>query len=141
MQLNGASDALAAGAFPAWLEGYKAAWETLDPKAAGALFTEDATYQETPHDAPLAGRAAIEAYWAKVTAGQKDVRFTAEVIACEGDTGTAHWRAEFTGVSNGESIVLDGIFVCRFADDKQVQSLKEWWNIKITPATPAAAPT
>ena len=29
--------------FAAWLDGYKAAWETRDPQRAAALFSDDAT--------------------------------------------------------------------------------------------------
>lgn len=124
--------------FAAWLEQYKAAWEGRDAAAAGAIFTEGATYHEMPFEAPFEGRAAIEAYWTRVTAGQSGIAFTYEIIACSGDRGVAHWHAAFTGVPGGEAIELEGVFVCTFADAQHVSALREWWHIRITPpAAPA----
>ncbi len=126
--------ALTPAALTAWLDGYKAAWENRDPAAAGALFTADATYHETPFDAPLEGQAGVAAYWAKVTAGQADVSFTYDGIACAGDEGLCHWHAAFKGVPGGEAIDLDGMFRLRFANDAQVDRLQEWWHIRVVPA-------
>ena len=55
------ADVIDAAAFAAWLDRYKQAWEARDAALAGALFTEDASYHEMPFDAPMQGRAAIEA--------------------------------------------------------------------------------
>jgi hypothetical protein len=38
-----------------WLKTYGQAWETRNPDAAAALFTEDAAYYETPFGSPLDG--------------------------------------------------------------------------------------
>lgn len=124
-------------AFAAWLDRYKQAWEERDAQSAGALFTEDAIYHEMPFDEPMEGRAAIENYWATVTAGQSDILFTYEVFSCEGNQCTAHWHAAFTGVPGGEAIELDGVFLCDFADAETVRSLREWWHVKVTPPEPA----
>src|SRR5687768_12247962 len=67
--------ALTPAALEAWLQRYGAAWESRDPAAAGKLFLADASYHEMPFDAPKQGRAAIEEYWRKVTADQRDVKF------------------------------------------------------------------
>ena len=120
--------------FAAWLDGYKEAWETRDAQKAGALFTDDATYQESPFDDAMEGRAAIEEYWSGVTADQRDVRFTYEVLTCYDDTCLAQWHAAFSSASGGNAIELDGVFLCDFADAKTVQSLKEWWHIQVEPA-------
>jgi hypothetical protein len=45
-----------------WLDSYGRAWETKNPEAAGVLFTEDASYQESPYDEPMGGRSAIVEY-------------------------------------------------------------------------------
>jgi len=50
------------GLLCARLEGYRLAWETRDPKPVIKLFTEDATYQETPFSQPMRGREAIRQY-------------------------------------------------------------------------------
>jgi uncharacterized protein (TIGR02246 family) len=121
-------------AFAAWLDRYKAAWEQRDAPAAAALFTEDASYRETPYDPPFEGRAAIEAYWAKAVAGQRGVRFTSEILACADDRGLCHWHATFTAIEGGTTIDLDGIFHCRFAEPHLVATFEEWWHLKVTAA-------
>lgn len=123
---------LTAEQFSAWLDRYGAAWTDRDALAAGALFSEDASYHEAPFDPPMQGRAAIEAYWARVTATQSDIVFRYDVIACTGDQGVAHWHAEFH--AEGALIELDGVFVCDFTPDRTlVGSLREWWHVRTTP--------
>lgn len=127
-----AAAGLSSEQFAAWLQRYGAAWESRDASAAGALFAEDATYQEMPFDAPKAGRAAIEAYWAEVTAPQSNISFSYDVIACEGEQGVAHWRAAFD--AGGARVELDGVFVCTFGADRSIASgLREWWHVRSTP--------
>lgn len=128
------SSALTPAQHAAWLDLYKRAWETRDPAAAGALFTADASYHEMPFDAPMQGRAAIEAYWARVTASQTNVRFSYDIVATSADQGVSQWHATFNGVPGGETIDLDGVFVCRFADALTVSALREWWHVRVTPA-------
>lgn len=122
-------------AFAAWLDGYKAAWETRDPGEAAALFTADATYRETPFDTPLVGREAIAAYWAGAVAGQKDVRFTWEILSAAGAEGVCQWHCAFTGIPGGEAIDLDGIVRCRFAASGHVEKFEEWWHVRAAPTS------
>lgn len=112
-----------------WLAAYKTAWEERDPAAAGALFTEDATYRETPFVAPFEGRAAIETYWAGAVASQRAIAFSSELIACTGREAIAHWHVAFTVEPKDQPIQLDGIFRLRFASDALVDRLEEWWHI------------
>jgi ketosteroid isomerase-like protein len=117
-------------ALESWLQKYGAAWVAKDPKAAGALFTADATYHENAFEAPMQGREAIEAYWAKVTPDQRDIKFESKVVSVSGNTGVATWRASFGLQSNGATIVLDGIFVLEFDEQGTCKVLREWWFVK-----------
>ena len=117
-------------ALEAWLQKYGAAWEARDAAAAGPLFTADATYHEMPFDPVKQGRAAIQDYWKTVTADQRDIHFESQVIAVNGNTGVAHWKATFKVQSTGAIISLDGVFVLEFDDKGQCQSLREWWHVK-----------
>jgi hypothetical protein len=114
----------------AWLERYGSAWETRDAALAASLFTADATYQETPFDAAMAGREAISDYWSKVTADQRDIEFGARPIALSGDTGIAEWTATFRSAASGATIELSGAFVLRFDDAGLCASLREWWHLR-----------
>lgn len=120
--------------FETWLKGYEKAWETLDANKAALLFTKDATYQDDPYKPPYQGRGDIYKYWAAVTADQKDVDFTFEILSVVGNTGIAHWHSEFLQPSSGSLVVLDGIFVLDFSENGLCQTLKEWWHYKAIPA-------
>jgi uncharacterized protein (TIGR02246 family) len=126
---NGAACAqnLNSDALQSWLARYERAWETRDASLAADLFTENASYHEMPFDDPMIGRAAIRDYWARVTADQRDVQFESQVLAVDGNTGVAHWHADFKLESNGATVTLDGVFVLTFDAAGRVQSLREWW--------------
>ena len=130
--LAGAAESatLSPASLQAWLQQYGAAWEARDPAAAGRLFSERAIYHEMPFDAPMQGRAAIEDYWRKVTAGQRDVKFEYRVIAVNGNTGVAHWSATFEQAADGAGAALDGVFVLEFDASGRCSALREWWHYK-----------
>src|SRR5262249_25093932 len=119
--------------FAEWLRRYEAAWETRDPASAMAIFTADATYRETPFEAPMAGRAAIGDYWrAQVEACQDNVDFSFAVLEIDGDIGFARWRSRFDWRPTGRRLELEGIFRCRFRlggpEDGLCCLLEEWWH-------------
>ena len=111
-----------------WLDAYGRAWETRDPEAVIELFTEDATYQETPFSEPMRGRQAIHEYWAeKVARSQEQVSFGCEILAAAGDAGIAHWWASFVRTRSRTRVKLDGIFLLSFDSPDRCRALREWW--------------
>src|SRR5690606_25695019 len=74
-----------------WLKGYRRAWESRDPDAAAALFTEDATYREEPYAEPFLGRTGVRDYWTRVTATQEDVEFRSGTPVVDGDRAAVEW--------------------------------------------------
>ena len=121
---------LTAAVLTRWLDGYRAAWENRDPDRAASLFTDNATYQETPYDKPFEGPAGVREYWANVTRDQRNVKFEYQVIAVSGNTGIAHWSAKFESAPSGAPVGLDGIFVLDFAPDGRCSRLREWWHLE-----------
>ena len=115
--------------FKSWLDAYGRAWETRDPQAVGELFTQDATYQETPFVEPLRGRSAIREYWSqKVERSQEQIEFGYEILALVKTVGIAHWRASFVRISSKSRVKLDGIFLLTFDADNRCRELREWWQ-------------
>lgn len=115
-------------AFKSWLDAYGRAWETGDPQAAAALFTQEATYQETPFDAPMRGQDAIIAYWSDVPRTQADIHFGYDILATTADLGIAHWWATFVRVPSGVHVKLDGIFTVALDEDNRCRTFREWWH-------------
>lgn len=127
---------LSEAALTAWLDSYKVAWETRDADKAAALFTADATYQDEAFSPPHVGTAGIKEYWSKVTAGQRDVAFQYKVLSVQGNTGIAHWSAQFKVADSNPAttIALDGVFLLEFDATGKCRSLREWWHLKSAPA-------
>lgn len=132
------AEAISGASVVEWLAAYGQAWETRDADAAAALFTEDATYQENPHEEPFNGRTGIRDYWSKVTADQRDVSFTSDVITTFGRSAVAHWSARFTSASSGATVDLDGVFLLEFDESGLCNNLREWWIVNVdTQADPS----
>src|SRR5690554_5511876 len=114
-----------------WLAQYKHAWETKDPAAAAALFTEDALYYETPYSEPFRGRAGISEYWARVTADQRDIEVTVQPLGVlAGGIAVARFHAAFKLISNGAAVDLDGVFLLEHASPEHCSVLREWWHAR-----------
>lgn len=111
-----------------WLEAYGRAWETRDPHAAAALYSQDGTYQVTPFVEPLRGRPAILQYWQEVVRTEENIRFGFEILHGMADPGIAHWWASFVRVPPGLATKLDGIFLIALDDAGRCISLREWWH-------------
>ncbi len=114
----------------AWLKAYGRAWETRDPRAAAELFSEDATYQETPFVEPARGRAAIFDYWTNVARTQQDIHFEFEVLAVTEMGSFARWHSTFLRLPQKIRLELDGIFLLAFGADNRCTALREWWHRK-----------
>ena len=115
-----------------WLDGYRQAWETRDPEAAAALFSEDARYYKTPFLAPAQGQDAVRGYWANATRNQSDITFSYDIVSVSRDRGIARWWAKFTRVSSGVTASLDGVFFLEFNNEGLCRELREWWHIAET---------
>jgi hypothetical protein len=101
--------------------------------AAARLFTENARYFETPWSEPFAGRDGIAEYWSGVTANQRNIDFTFDIIAINGARAVAHWNARFELASSGAELAIDGVFVLEFARSGIVSELREWWVLRPEP--------
>ena len=112
--------------FSRWLERYRQAFIAFDAEAAAELFSDSATYQDSPY-ADAVGRAAIAAYWRMVAELMSEVDLEFEVVAVSGDVGVAHLRDALTRRSSGARARYDGIFVVRFDRDRRSVDFREWW--------------
>jgi len=111
-----------------WLARYGRAWETGDPDAASALFTEDATYRETPFGEVMTGREAIRRYWFEVPQTQRDISFGWEVVGT--DPVVVLWRASYIRLRDERRITLDGVFLLEFDEEAGLcRTLREWWHL------------
>jgi hypothetical protein len=129
------AEAISKASVDQWLDAYGKAWETRDADSAAALFSENATYQENPYEEPFSGRTGVRDYWSRVTADQRDVSFTSDVITTFGRSAVAHWSARFASVSSGATVNLDGVFLLEFDESGLCSTLREWWIVKVDDGT------
>ena len=118
-----------------WLAAYEAAWRTPGTDGLARLFTDDATYLQSPYEEPVIGMAAIKVMWEHERAGPDEVfTLATDIVAIDG--GTAVVRAE---VRYGEPMQQEyrDLWVIRLATDERCTWFEEWpyW-----PGRPSTAP-
>jgi len=119
-----------------WLEGYRVAWESRDPEAAAALFTEDATYLEDPYAEPFHGRDGVRDYWARVTATQEAVEFRSGIPIVDGPRAAVEWWVTLR--NGGVDVTLAGEFWLEFDGSGRCRTLREYWHVGEGRRTPPA---
>ena len=110
-----------------WLTAYRGAWETDDPGAIAALFTEDATYAPRPFGKPWQGRDEIVANWIELGDSKNSWQFESEIIAVDGDTAVVRGLTTYPAHDNEPEEVYSNIWVVRLAPDGRARSFAEWW--------------
>lgn len=116
--------------FSTWVERLGKAWVARDPDMAAGLCAENVLYYEDPFEEPLEGRAAVQEIWEEVPKIQKDIRFTHDVTAVNGQMGIAHWSASYAKISSGKRVALDGVFVVTLDEKGLCSEFRMWWNSK-----------
>ena len=116
--------------FTTWMTTYGRASVENDPQESANLFAENARYHENPFDEPIAGRAAIHAYWDKGARNLKDKEATFEILSVEENRGIVRWQSKFTVTESGKRLAVDCLFVVEFNDEGLCQTFREWWHIR-----------
>ena len=119
-----------------WLDRYVAAWQSYDPEAIGALFSDDVSYRYHPSDEPVVGRDAVVASWLGESdadgASTRDEPGTYDAayapVAVDGAvvvaTGTSRYREAPDGPVRR---VYDNCFVIRFDDAGRCREFTEYY--------------
>jgi ketosteroid isomerase-like protein len=107
-----------------WLAGYEAAWRAPGTEALTHLFTEDATYRQSPYEQPVTGLDAMRRMWEREREGP-DEFFTLAIDILAVDGPVAVVRAE---VSYGDPPTQEyrDLWVIRFAGDGRCTWFEEW---------------
>lgn len=117
-----------------WTKGYVRAWESNDPAAIGALFTEDARYFTEPHAAPWEGREAIVRAWLENKDEPGDHTFRWEPMAVDGDLGFVRGWTNYTDPPTA----YGNLWVVRLDADGRASEFVEWW-VRVREHTPPAS--
>ena len=112
-----------------WAKRYARAWEEADDEAAGALFTENATYRSSPFQEPHRGRDAIRAYWREVTASQSNVSVVVGSRVVAGRRAVVEWWTQMD--NDGTPVTLPGALILDFDENGLCQALREYFNLEV----------
>jgi ketosteroid isomerase-like protein len=104
-----------------WVSAYERAWRDGDLGAVESLFTEQATYRESPYEPSHVGHDDIRAFW--LTDEGKTFTVDAAVVAVEGDTAVVRLEVRYDDPVSQE---YRDLWVVRFAEDGRVADFEEW---------------
>jgi len=111
-----------------WLAAYVRAWQSYEPDAIGALFSEDATYAWHPWDEePVRGRAAIVGAWLRDKDAPGTFQAEYEPLAIDGDVVVATGLTRYLGSSGAVEREYYNCFVMRFDEQGRCTSFTEWF--------------
>jgi hypothetical protein len=108
----------------AWLKSYGRAWCASGTAGLAELFTENATYQLSPYDEPIAGLAAIAAMWERERTGP-DERFTmsSEIVALDTNVAVVRIEVHYDGPPPRQ---YRDLWVIRFDETGRCEAFEEW---------------
>jgi ketosteroid isomerase-like protein len=107
-----------------WLAGYEAAWRAPGTGHLAAIFTEDASYRQSPYTEPVVGLEAIRRMWDAEREGPDEVfTLAADIVAVDGPTAVV--RAE---VRYGDPVRQEyrDLWVMRLGEDGRCSWFEEW---------------
>ncbi len=101
------------------IERFYRAFDARDAAAMNALYAPDAKFSD-PAFGELVGDE-VRAMWTMLTGRAKDLSVRVRDVVADDETGSAHWRAEYTFTATGRPVVneIDASF--RFEDGKVVE--------------------
>jgi ketosteroid isomerase-like protein len=107
-----------------WLFGYEAAWRAPGTEGLARLFTEDATYLQSPYEQPVTGLDAIGRMWEEEREGPGEVfSLAADVVAVDGQVAVVRAEVHYGDPSTQE---YRDLWVIRFAADGRCAWFEEW---------------
>jgi hypothetical protein len=107
-----------------WLTAYEAAWRTPGTEGLAGIFTDDASYLQSPYDEPVADLDAIRRMWEQERAGPDEVfTIATEIVAVDGSAAVV--RAE---VRYGDPVHQEyrDLWIIRVGDDGRCGRFEEW---------------
>jgi ketosteroid isomerase-like protein len=112
----------------AWAAAYERAWQTGDPDAAAALYSDDVVYRSHPFREPHRGRDEVRRYSADAYAAESErtVRFGVPLAA--GASAAVEYWTTFT--EDGVPKTLAGCALLAFDASGLVTTSREYWHLE-----------
>jgi ketosteroid isomerase-like protein len=101
------------------IERFYRAFDARDAATMNELYATDATFED-PAFGKLDGRE-VRAMWTMLTSQAKDLSIVASDVRADDESGSAHWRAEYTFSATGRRVVNEIDATFRFRDGLVVE--------------------
>lgn len=109
----------------AWVDLYRAAWESNRPDDIRAVFTEDAVYRGKPYGGEWVGHPAIVAGWLDSQDAPGTTAFEWYPVALEGDVAVIQCVTVYPEGDKGGT--YDNLWVVRLAEDGRASEYTDWY--------------
>ena len=123
--------------FSNWLDDYGRCWKQHDGRNFANKFVETGIYTFSRFWDPARGRQAIESEWVGLVVKHEIIKFSYQLLVCEGATGICKWEAILNNFAEGPDRVRQGhsgILYCRFSTSQYVESLEDWHEVVFNPS-------
>jgi ketosteroid isomerase-like protein len=117
-----------------WLAAYEAAWRSPGTQGLAEIFTDDASYRQSPYQEPVTGLDAIRRMWDEERDGPDEVfTIATDILAVDGPTAVV--RAE---VRYGDPLRQEyrDLWIMQLGSDGRCIWFEEW---PYRPGQPRAA--
>jgi uncharacterized protein (TIGR02246 family) len=112
-----------AGRLQTWVDGYVEAWNSNDPVAIAALFTQDAAYYTEPYSLAWQGRDEIVRQWLDRKDAPGETEFRWHPLAISPDVAVVQGEAVYRNPPRTYS----NLWVIRLNAEGRCTEFTEWW--------------
>ena len=107
-----------------WLADYEAAWRAPGTEGLAGIFTDDASYRQSPYEEPVVGLDAIKRMWDEERDGPDEVfTLATEILAVDGPTAVVRAEVRYGDPPRQE---YRDLWVMRLCDDGRCNWFEEW---------------
>ena len=102
-------------------------WSKADLDRILSVFSDEATFIETPFSAPLVGREAIRRYWADVPYNQSEITVTTGEVYSVGPWFAVEFKVVFRRRRTGDWVEARGAIFCESAGS-HITEMRMYWH-------------
>jgi ketosteroid isomerase-like protein len=107
-----------------WLAAYEAAWRTPGTEGLAEIFTNDASYRQSPYQKPVVGLDAIRRMWDDEREGPDEIfAIATDILAVDGPTVVVRVEVRYGDPLRHE---YRDLWIMQLAVDGRCNQFEEW---------------
>ncbi|MGD0704938.1 MAG: nuclear transport factor 2 family protein [Trebonia sp.] len=119
-----------------WLAAYESAWRAAGTEGLAEIFTDDASYRQSPYQEPVVGVDAIRRMWEAERDGPDEIfTLATDIVAVDGPTAVVRAEVRYGAPLHHQQ--YRDLWIMHLGDDGRCRRFEEW---PFWPEQPAAAP-